>query len=289
MAKLTMGKSPDKLNVNNSGSKAVGITLGLSEITKADPFASLFDIRPEVLEAIRDDMKTNGFDPSKPVNVWKTAAGKRILIDGYTRVRAAEELSLLEVTAYEKTFKDEAEAVAYAIHTQKDRRNLSDAELFRLLERIDKPQRGFKAAIEQSIELPATVATDPFPPNGGNGIKPRSTAELTAATIGISPRKVERFRTVQADPEEAAAVRAGKKTIHQAAADIKAKRVSPHARGNLEATFALSLTADELDTLSIVLEERWRGTRIAKEKASLVAKVKAAKARSKDKERTNIR
>jgi hypothetical protein len=44
-------------------------------------------------------------------------------------------------------------------------------------------------------------------------------------TIGTSRAKVERARTVLADLEEAIAVREGKKTIHQAALDAKAKRV----------------------------------------------------------------
>ncbi len=62
------------------------------------------------------------------------------------------------------------------------------------------------------------------------GVKPKKTAEITAEAIGTSRAKVERARTVLADPEEAAAVRRGDKTIHQAAHDAKAKRdsISPH-------------------------------------------------------------
>ena len=143
MPKLTMTTKPEKASVNNSGEKTVGVELYLDQITKAEPFASLFTIKPEVFEAIKADMQANGFDPSKPVNVWKKPDGTRVLIDGYTRVRAAEELGLLRVTAYEKTFASEAEALAYAIHTQRDRRNLSDAELLRLIELVDQPQDGF--------------------------------------------------------------------------------------------------------------------------------------------------
>ncbi|MEI6388824.1 MAG: ParB/Srx family N-terminal domain-containing protein [Spirochaetota bacterium] len=115
-----MTTRPDKAAVNNSGDKAIGITLSLDQITKAEAFASLFIIKPEVLAAIKADMAVNGFDPSKPVNVWKKPDGSRILIDGYTRVSAAESLGLLHVTAYEKTFASEADALAYAIHTQRD-------------------------------------------------------------------------------------------------------------------------------------------------------------------------
>ena len=213
MPKLTMTSHPDKAAVNNSGEKAVGIELYLDQLTKSEPFASLFSIKPEVFEAIKADMGINGFDPSKPVNVWRKPDGTRVLIDGYTRVRAAEGLGLLRVTAYEKTFASEAEALAYAIHTQKDRRNLSDAELLRLIELVDRPQTGFNT---------------PVAPIGATEGKASKTAAITADAIGISARKVERARTVLSDPEEAVAVRRGEKTIHQAAEAAKAKRaISP--------------------------------------------------------------
>ncbi len=214
MPRLTMTTRPDKAAVNNSGEKAVGIELYLDQLTKAEPFALLFSIKTEVFEAIKADMAVNGFDPSKPVNVWRKADGTRVLIDGYTRVRAAEELGLLRVTAYEKTFATEAAALAYAIHTQKDRRNLSDAELLRLIELVDQPQEGFRSPIASIGAIEAKSA---------------KTAAITADAIGISARKVERARAVLSDTEEAAAVRRGEKTIHQAAEDAKAKRVVPQA------------------------------------------------------------
>ena len=212
MPKLTMTTRPAKAAVNNSGEKAVGIELYLDQITRAEPFASLFSIKAEVFEAIKADMAVNGFDPSKPVNVWRKPDGTRILIDGCTRVLAAEELGLLRVTAYEKTFASEAEALAYAIHTQRDRRNLSDAELLRLIELVDRPQEGFRS---------------PLAPIGANEPVAPKTAAITADAIGISVRKVERARAVLSSPEEAAAVRRGEKTIHQAAEAAKAKRVLP--------------------------------------------------------------
>ncbi len=213
MAKLTMTAKPEKVAVNNSGEKQVGVELFLDQIVKAEPFASLFTIRPEVLVAIEADMKEKGFDPSKPVNVWKKEDGTRILVDGYTRVRAAEELGFLRVTAYEKTFATEADALAYAIHTQKDRRNLSDAELLRLIEVVDQRQNGFHTALA-SIEA--------------NEERPRKSAEITAEAVGTSRAKVERARAVLADPEAAAAVRRGDKSIHQAAEAAKARRDTQH-------------------------------------------------------------
>jgi ParB family chromosome partitioning protein len=102
------------------------------------------------------------------------------------------------VTAYEKTFASEDEALAYAIHTQRDRRNLSDAELLRLIELVDRRQEGFRSPLA-AIEA--------------NGSRPSKSADLTADAIGTSRAKIERARVVLSDPEESAAVRRGEKTI----------------------------------------------------------------------------
>lgn len=104
------------------------------------------------------------------------------------------------------------EALVYAIHTQKDRRNLSDAEILRLIELIDQPQDGFHSTIAAFEAI---------------GDKPRKTAELTADAIGTSRAKVERARTVLADPEATEAVRRGEMlSIHQAAQHTKLTRQS---------------------------------------------------------------
>jgi len=96
--------SLSEVSVNDSGQKAVGIELYPNQTAKAEPFASLFTIKPEVLAASEVDIEASGFDPLKPVNVWKKSDGTRVLIDGYTRVPAAEELGVLLVTAYENPF-----------------------------------------------------------------------------------------------------------------------------------------------------------------------------------------
>jgi ParB family chromosome partitioning protein len=227
MGKLSFVKDPSRTAINNSPEKAVGISLGLDDITKAEPFASLFDIRGDTLEAIKADMKANGFDPSKPVNVWRKPDGTRILIDGYTRVQAAEAIGLLSITVYEKTFKDEAEALAYAIHTQKDRRNLSDAELLRLIERLDKPIKGFKGARGPDEEKPIETASAPIASREAIGGKPRKTAEKTAEALGVSRSTIERARVVLKDPKKRAAVLEGKQSIAKAAQDAKAKSSPP--------------------------------------------------------------
>ena len=227
MGKLTMAKKPEKAAVNNSGEKTVGVSVFLDEITKAEPFLSLFQIQAEILEAIKADMAAHGFDESKPVNIWRTEDGRRVLIDGYTRVRAAEELGFLKVTASERAFPSEAEALAYAIHTQRDRRNLNDVELLHLVETVDeRKDRGGM---------------------GSHGPIEGRSAAITAATLGTSESTVKRARVVLADPEETKAVKKGEKTINQAAKDARAKK-RPDIKARLETMIdpkAYALTEEE--------------------------------------------
>ena len=93
---------------------------------------------------------------------------------------------------------------------------------------MDRPQEGFNTSLA------------PFGATVGSLSK---TAAITADAVGISVRKVERARVVLADPVEAAAVRNGTKTIHQAAEAAKAKRATkskPQHRSKANA-----LTADD--------------------------------------------
>ena len=69
-----------------------------------------------------------------------------VLVDGFTRTQAAKEAGRLTVTAYLHAFAGVEEARDYAIHTQRDRRNLSDAEIMSVLSLIDKKVTGFKTS-----------------------------------------------------------------------------------------------------------------------------------------------
>jgi hypothetical protein len=125
-------------------------------------------------------------------------------------VTAAKEIGKLTVTAYLHNFADTDEARTYAIHTQRDRRNMTDAEIMSALSVIDKKVTGFKGSA-------------PFPPAGGNGGLPIITARRTAKEIGTSARKIERARKVASDPEMAAAVKRGEISINKGYNEIRAK------------------------------------------------------------------
>jgi hypothetical protein len=105
---------------------------------------------------------------------------------------------------------------------QRNRRNMTEKDLLRLIDIVDKRQEQKEVIASQSRDeggrfLPcASIEADG---------KSKKTAEKTAAIVGTSRTKVERARRVLSDPKEKAAVLAGKKSIYKAAQDVgKAKR-----------------------------------------------------------------
>ena len=199
---------------NNSSVRRIEtLNMNIGDLLLEEPFKSLFPIRDDIKNAIKSHMLEHGYDDSKPIDVWKRSSQdgfEYVLVDGFTRVTAAKEIGKLTVTAYLHNFVDTDEAQAYAIHTQRDRRNMTDAEIMSALSVIDKKVTGFKG-------------NAPFPPGGGNGELPIITAQRTAKEIGTSARKIERARKVASDPEMAAAVKRGEISINRGYNEIRAK------------------------------------------------------------------
>lgn len=183
----------------------------IEKIKTAEPFKSLFPIESRVLYRVQENMYQHGYDPSQPIILW---AEKGVVVDGHTRLAAARNLYLKEVPVHEKSFADEGEALAYAIHNQKNRRNLSEAELLRCIEAVDKRRK--RGGDHRSEDAKSKGANAPV----------ERSAETTANIVGISPDKVKRARSVLSDPKEKEAVMAGEKSINQASKDAKAKRNS---------------------------------------------------------------
>ena len=92
-------------------------------VNTASPFKDLFQVRPTDLANVEADMKANGYDSAHPIIIW--AGHNMTVIDGHTRLTAAKKLMFPQIPAIIKTFKDEAEALEYAIKTQRNRRNLT--------------------------------------------------------------------------------------------------------------------------------------------------------------------
>jgi len=190
------------------------------EIKAVPPFNELFPIKPETYEAVKQSMARGGYDPAHPIIVWRETD---IIVDGHTRYRAAVELGLNYVQTFHKSFANEDEALEYAIEQQTQRRNLTDAEIIRCIEALDRRRQ--RGGDRKSINYQAKSK----PPNGGIDSGKSASAKETAKLVGVSPRKVERARTVLAQADEAtkAAVKEGKISIHRAYEATRAKTASP--------------------------------------------------------------
>ena len=196
------------------------------DLKTREPFEGLFPIDPAMLATITASMKADGFDEAQPIVVWQGT-----VIDGHTRLAAAIAAGIVDVPIARKRLVDEDKALAYAIHNQRDRRNMTSADMLRCIAIVDRR----KAAGERTD----LASSDARSPDGKP--RPKSSAE-TAAIVGTSPATVERARTIldSGDAELRKAVDDGKMSIAGAAAAVKEKRMAEkpilgkkHAEGTL--------------------------------------------------------
>lgn len=250
MAKqLTMNKNPMKEEVSNSSVAEIAKLIYLEEISLSEPFQSLFPMETAVLEAIVEDMNIHGFDKSKPVNVWKKDDGTLVLIDGYTRVQAAKKSGVTRIPVFENHFNTESDALEYALKVQKNRRNLSDSSMLRLIEMLDMPTQGFRGT--------------PLAPHGANGNIGRKSSEILGDKLGVSSRTIERGRAVLKEPALAEEVRKGKISIPEAERKIrKQKSIDKEVdHENVIEAFLNYLKTDE----NSATREYWKGVSKATE------------------------
>lgn len=181
-------------------------TLSTCKIKTRPPFSTLFPIDNCVWEAIKENMEAAGFDASKPLDVWRQ---ENILLDGHTRLAAAK-AAQIDVEIFYHDFDTEEAALEYAISNQRNRRNLTDADIFRCVSALDsrKDRGGDRKSETAQISIASTDAID----------EPGKSSEKTAELVGVSPRKVEQVRTVigHASPETLAAVEQGDMKINKA-------------------------------------------------------------------------
>lgn len=166
-------------------------TVAITSLKTRPVFETLFIMEAGVLDAIAANMLKRGYDASKPIDLWKG-----VVVDGHTRRRAALAAGLPDVVVYDHDFADDAEALLYAINTQRIRRNLTPPELRRCVENYDravKKRRGRKTE---------KASGEAFSEKGKSAL-------VTAAAIGTSRATVERLRAISADSEAKAALDAG--------------------------------------------------------------------------------
>ena len=80
-------------------------------------------------QAVTDSIQEKGFDPAEPIVLWKEAG---YVVDGHTRLQAAKRAGIAEIPVTEKHFENLSDAQEYTRARQINRRNLSQAEIFRI-------------------------------------------------------------------------------------------------------------------------------------------------------------
>ena len=196
------------------------------EIKTASPFKDLFPVKQNDLERVMASMKAKGYDNGHPIILWE--GHDLTVVDGHTRLAAAQKLLFARIPVILKKFKDEAEALEYAIESQVNRRNLTDAELLNCLTELDKRKK-----------------TGPAKSLASREAKLGKSAEQTAALLGVSRAKVERLRTVSdhASDEIKDAVKDGKLSLNKA---YKATMDARHAEEDSDETDSDDIKVDRL-------------------------------------------
>lgn len=178
-------------------------SIRISEIEYYDDFRSLFSIDDELLKRIVKSIKDNKYDNSQPVHIWiytdENGITHKYLIDGHTRVKAAEEAGLETIPYYEHKFNSFEEAYKYVLGLQVNRRNLDGGELLRNISKL------YGTDFIQNTE----------------GKKSEAIAEI----LGKSDRTVEKGLYVieNADEETRAKIDSGKTTVNKAYKQLKAE------------------------------------------------------------------
>ena len=213
------------------------------EAIKTHPtFESLFPVNPAVLAKIEQDMRKGSYDFSQSI-ILATWEGQKepVCIDGHTRLQAARNAGIEEVPIFFHEFDTEDEALNKAIKLQRNRRNMTDAEIIACVQVLDKKKP--RGGDRRSKAAKSKASSDAI-----ENTRSKSAA-ATADLLGINTTKVERTRNLleHGDQETIDEVKNGKKSIHKATKEIREKRKKRAAddKPKKQQSVAPSLTAPE--------------------------------------------
>jgi len=171
----------------------------ISKLKFDKDFKELFAQEPDKVERIAANMKEHGYDKSMPIIVTKNFT----IIDGNSRYLACQKAGITMAAIAVKDFADKDEALRYELHLQLDRRNLSDAEIFKLFKKLEE----MKAKAKKEGKT-----TESF------------TDARLAEQLKKSERTVQKMRELsrKADDATIEKVTSGEVSINQAYAEVKA-------------------------------------------------------------------
>lgn len=212
------------------------VSVKTADLATAEALSSLFPVDMKMVSALSEDMKQRGFDEAHPVIVW---AERGVIVDGHTRLAAAELAGLKEIFAVLRTFSGDDDAIAFAVREQRDRRNLQDGDYLKLVEALDNIRK--RGGDRRSAAACSITSHEVF-----------ASSSETAVLLGISATRVENARAVLAFGGQALrdAVAAGKKSLHKAAAEVRAasrqKKAADAGKSAKRAVAALDRVVTEL-------------------------------------------
>jgi hypothetical protein len=235
------------------------------EIKTHETFASLFPIRDELLKKIEEDIKERNYDFSQPV-ILATWEGQEepVCIDGHTRLQAAMNSEIEEVPIWAHKLGTEAEALELAIHLQRNRRNMTDAEILACIEALDVRKRAGRPKKELAQHC-ANFSTDLGDHDESEETDSKITrtsgksAKAAADLMGISERKVEQVRTVMdhADQETLGAVKNGEMSVNKAYQEVQRRRSAARASATWTAAADKETHVDTMGDISQQVPNRY--------------------------------
>lgn len=161
----------------------------ISELTVRAPFKDLFPTDPEVVDAITEGMKEEGYDTERPVFTWRDGHDL-VVIDGHTRLEAARRAKIKEVPVVVRRVKDEDAALALAITEQRDRRNMTKVEIVEAIAEAMLRRNGDSAESASSRKVGSRKGTQ----TGGSTpdpVKQAITKHATRALGKVGKRTID--------------------------------------------------------------------------------------------------
>lgn len=206
------------------------------------PVADLFPMMPtEELEALAADIKAHG--QVVPISILRGA----VIIDGRNRYAACQ-MAGVEPWTREMLaeFADEDEVVRYIISTNIHRRHLTTEQRAMIASELAKLGRG-----RPGDNPPIGGLTQGQGGNhGSNASIDAFTQEQAADAMQVSRASVQRAKAItKADPELAAEVKAGKRSLHSAHQEIKRRAQPAPVRPQTDQDQAAADVVDASETL----------------------------------------
>ncbi len=221
--------------------------MSITDLKVEAPFSTLFPVGDDTLAGIRMDMESNGYDDAFPIIVWEETG---IVVDGHTRFTAALAVGIERVPVLVRHFEDEDDAILYAFHLQRDRRNLADEDILRCLQLLDTIDEGR---------------------DGGKRTR-REQIKERASELGTSESKIDKARKVMehADDTLREAVETGDKSINQAFNEMQdMRRESGELKGRTTSSLACGARYSKalgklIEEITRIRDEGWEQVSIEK-------------------------